>query len=431
VRSNLLRPVHVALWLYFLLLILEGVFRKWILPEWSDVIFVIRDPVVAATYVLAWRAGVFPRGLAMTAVWLLLVFSLGFAFASEAPLVVILFGLRTNYLHLPLVFVMAEALNRDDVIRFGKCFMIGAVPILALMMVQSNSPQDAWVNVGSGGRESAQLMGAMGRVRPPGPFSFIAGVVSYFALAVAFVFYGWLHRGTYSWVLLVLATAASVVAIPVSISRAVLLAIGVVAAFGLVSSVRELKRLPAYVGPIIGGFVLLAAMGESVYVQAFRERWREAYAADGTFETSILLRVLEEFFQPFRVAIEAPLLGHGIGLGTVAGARLSSGEYAFLLAESELARVVLELGPFLGFAFIAWRAWLAGLLVVKSWMHFRASGDSLSWLLTGATSLSVLSGQWGPATTLGFAIFGAGLALAALNDPEEEDEEDENGAIEA
>src|SRR5688572_4883594 len=49
------------IWLYFFLLIFEGTFRKWILPQFSDVLLVIRDPVVLAIYFMALKARVFPR----------------------------------------------------------------------------------------------------------------------------------------------------------------------------------------------------------------------------------------------------------------------------------------------------------------------------------------------------------------------------------
>ena len=46
------------IWLYFFLLIFEGTFRKWILPQFSDVLLVVRDPVVLAIYFLVIKARV-------------------------------------------------------------------------------------------------------------------------------------------------------------------------------------------------------------------------------------------------------------------------------------------------------------------------------------------------------------------------------------
>src|SRR5205807_9386764 len=52
-----------AIWVYFFLLIFEGVFRKWLLPQFSDVLLVVRDPVVLVIYMLAIKARLFPRNL--------------------------------------------------------------------------------------------------------------------------------------------------------------------------------------------------------------------------------------------------------------------------------------------------------------------------------------------------------------------------------
>src|SRR4051812_41945097 len=49
------------IWVYFWLLIFEGTFRKWILPQYSDILLVVRDPVVLAIYFTALKAKVFPR----------------------------------------------------------------------------------------------------------------------------------------------------------------------------------------------------------------------------------------------------------------------------------------------------------------------------------------------------------------------------------
>jgi hypothetical protein len=410
--------VKITLWLYFWLLLLEGVLRKWVVPEYSNIIFIIRDPLVIITYVFAWHEGVFPRRPGMVVIWLLAVLSLIFAVESNSPFVVTLFGLRTNYLHLPLIFVMAQTLDREDVRRFGRWFLLTSLPVTALMLAQFESPPGALINAGVGGAEMGQIRGALGRIRPPGPFSFISGVVSYFALVSAFVFHGWLQRRAYKWILLVPATAALAIAIPISISRSLLLAVLIVAAFGLAVSARDLRRAPAYLGPVIAAFAVATFLADTVYVRAFVVRWQESVTAGGAgFSENVTGRIFSVFTQPFDVAADAPLLGHGIGMGTVAGARLATGKYTFLLAESELARLVLELGPVLGFAFIVWRLWLALTLVMQSWRRFVATKDALGWLITGAVFLSVLSGQWGPSTQLGYAVFGAGLALAALNDP--------------
>jgi hypothetical protein len=106
---------------------------------------------------------------------------------------------------------------------------------------------------------------------------------------------------------------------------------------------------------------------------------------------------------------------------------MATGSSVFLLAEAEWPKIVLELGPLLGLGFIAYRCWLAAHVMMSGWRSLRDEGDSLSWLLGGASFLALLSGQWGPPTILGFAVFGAGLALAAAKPTESEGVGEEAG----
>ncbi len=431
---NPLKPVKAAIWLYFWLLLVEGALRKWIFPEWSDVLFVVRDPVVIVIYLLAWRGGVFPRRPALVVVWCLIALSLSFSFANATPFIVTAFGLRTNYLHLPLVFVMAQVLDRDDLLAFGRWLMICAVPIAGLMFAQFGAPRDHWLNNGAAGAVGGQIDGAMGHIRAPGPFSFISGVVSYVGLTAAFVLSGWIQERARGLLLLIVATVAITVMVPVSVSRALLLTLMAVAAFGLVAAFRDARRLPAYLAPIAVALALMAVASDSAYVATFRARWEDGLRiGGGDFNSSIVDRVVGDLLRPIEVAADAPFFGHGIGTGTVAGSRLTTGKFIF--AETESARLIEELGPVLGFAFLGWRIWLSGLIAWKSWRSLRKRGDTLPWMLTAGTILLIIFGQWGQATQLGFAVFSAGLALAAIKErtdaEDEETVEEEDSETEA
>jgi len=243
--------IKATLWVYFWLLIWEGMFRKWIFPGLSDLIFVIRDPVAIFAYLLAIRAKVFPWRPAVVVVVLMAALSLVMAIPNDNRLLVTLFGVRTDFLHLPLIFLMARVINRNDVIRYGRWFMIFSVPILLIMIKQFDAPSDSAWNVAVGGVASGQLRGAMGRIRPPGPFSFVTGPVDYFGVVAAFVFYGWLQPKVYGRLLVYVATIVTIVVIPVSISRSLLLGILIVTFFGLVVAVRDPRRIPNFLGPLV------------------------------------------------------------------------------------------------------------------------------------------------------------------------------------
>jgi hypothetical protein len=123
-------------------------------------------------------------------------------------------------------------------------------------------------------------------------------------------------------------------------------------------------------------------------------------------------RLVNTISVPGYVMQDAPLLGKGLGMGTNMAASVLVGQRGFLLAEEEWSRIVLESGVVLGWAFIALRVALTLAVLAKSITAYRL-GDSLPALIFFSTSLILLNGQWGQPTAQGFAVFCAGLALAA------------------
>src|SRR4249919_954117 len=74
-KAKALKYVRGLIWTYFILLMFEGTLRKWILPQYSDVLLIVRDPVVLAIYCLAIRARVFPRNFWMLSLAVIAILS--------------------------------------------------------------------------------------------------------------------------------------------------------------------------------------------------------------------------------------------------------------------------------------------------------------------------------------------------------------------
>ncbi len=64
-RSNAVRNIQRLLWLYIFLLVVEGALRKWIVPQLSNPLLLVRDPIALLIYALAIRAHIWPRNLFM------------------------------------------------------------------------------------------------------------------------------------------------------------------------------------------------------------------------------------------------------------------------------------------------------------------------------------------------------------------------------
>jgi hypothetical protein len=191
-----------------------------------------------------------------------------------------------------------------------------------------------------------------------------------------------------------------------------------------VAFVCALPFATAKASGLVRALLLLVLVGAGLSrVPAFREgtdvfmmRWDSAESTAGASAwTGVMNRTVSGFTNPAYFVRNAPLLGHGIGTGSNVGARLTSGQVGFLLAEEEWGKVLLELGPVLGVAFIGLRMVLVGWLGWCAWRSLRADRNALPVLLLAATALTILQGQWAPPTVLGFAVAGAGLLLGARN----------------
>lgn len=413
------RSIKLLIWLYIALLIVEGALRKWVLPSFSDPLLVIRDPVVLLIYALALRAGIFPVNRFLIVIGALAGLSTAFSvLGGHMNPIIIAYGLRINYLHLPLIWVMAEVLNRRDAERIGVGLLLTAIPMTMLMVQQFRSPMDAYINRGIGDDAVGQIFGADGRIRPPGLFAFVTGPQLFYPLCAAFFFNEVGGSKRLPWYLLVACGLSIAIALPVSISRTAMLATVVVAVAFVCALPFSSAKFSALVRPLI----LLAILGAGLSsLPVFREgmnvfmmRWDTAEGQAGAAAwTGVVNRTASGFANPAYFLSIAPFLGYGIGSGSNVAARLTTGEVGFSLAEEEWGKVILELGPLLGASFILLRIALVIWLGWLSWRSLRDDRNALPLLLWAAIALTIMQGQWAPPTVLGFAVVTAGLLLAA------------------
>jgi hypothetical protein len=375
----------------------------------------VRDPVVIAIYCLAVSNNLFPtNGLI---IWGALLATLSFVNAmvlGHGNLFVALYGVRCDFLHVPLIFIMGKVLRHKDLIALAKVAVWVAVPYTALLVAQFYQPQDAWVNRGVGGdMEGAGFAGALDRFRPPGTFSFITGPSQLYPLFTACWFALLLTRKLPVWTMIASA-AAILVTIPISISRTLFLSVAIVAITGVgamfVGGRFSIKLVIQF---FLAAAILYMLAGHSLIFQdgmeAFNTRWEDATDDQGGFQETIVDRTLNDLFGAFD-GIKG--YGAGTGFSTNVGQQLATQQTGFGGSEGEWGRLLYDNGFVLGSLLIGYRVALAGSIVFASYRAWRR-GSSLSLLFAAACFLIVLNGQWGQTTTLGSAIIGGGLALAA------------------
>lgn len=419
-----IRWIRRLIWTYFWLLLFEGALRKWVVPSLSTPLLVVRAPIVIVIYALAIQARVFPFNR-----WVLSCFLLAFAalFAGlyvlqDAPIVAV-FGFQADFLHLPLIFIIPRVFDIQDVRKVGFCTLVLCIPMAVLMAVQFKASPTALINVGAGG-DATQLSAGSGHIRPAGLFTFITGPSSFFPLAVSFLLGGIFANMKYPRWLLIASTFALIVGASVSSSRGLVSAVAVVLVCALVAgtifrsfliSGRMIMRAVSAVAALIVVGVFVSHLDVfSEGLATFSNRVQTASGGEAN-SGGFVGRITSGFTDPLELLGSTPALGSGLGLGTNAGSALiNTGRVKYMLAEGEWSRVILESGPVIGLAYLLLRA---GLLVWLGWMSIRIArqGNALPFLLLASCAPSLLQGQFGQPTELGFAVFGAGLTLAAMH----------------
>jgi hypothetical protein len=420
IKADPNRSLKQGIWLYFLLLIFEGALRKWFLPGLATPLLIIRDPIAIWLVFKCWQKGLFPASLYLTGMILIGVISIFTAvFLGHGNLLVALFGARILLFHFPLIFVIGQVFNRDDIIKIGKATLWITIPMTILIAMQFYSPQSAWVNRGVGGdMAGAGYAGAGGFMRPPATFSFTTGTGAYYGFAACFIFYFWFDIKRINKLVLLAATLAMFAAIPLSISRTVLFQTGLTAFF----TVLAVSRKPQYIGKLLiafaGGIVIFAVLSQTSFFNtalgAFTTRFTDASAYEGGVQGTFFNRFFKGLSLAFSQAADQPYFGYGIGMGTNVGSMLLSGSKTFLIAEDEWSRLTGEMGALLGVFVIFIRIGLTIKIAIASYNKL-AKDDFLPWLLLSYGALTLSQGGWAQPTYLGFSVVIGGFMLASLN----------------
>jgi O-antigen ligase/polysaccharide polymerase Wzy-like membrane protein len=342
------------------LAVYEGVFRKWLFPEFNQWIYLAKDCLLLGAYV-GFFAPRLIRGRRLfashPAAGSLAAFSVLAALELANPslpnLAVGLFGVKAYLIYVPLMYVIPAVVGDRPWSRKAWAWglALAVIPLL-VGIVQFWAPADSVLNRYAAEDELAPgvaVFGSMAKPRITGTFPYITGHTTY--LTVMFLAgLSWLvserrkrvRWGLYGVLMLVLANLL------MTGSRGPLLILGAAVVGLLVLSAglrgRQSRRVVATTCvalPLVG---LLAA---GLFPDA-----RTAFLERAGQNEDLSDRLLGIFHNPAAALREASLFGYGIGSTHQARTLLSPGEASDALppsAEGEWERIILEVGP-LGFA---------------------------------------------------------------------------------
>lgn len=422
------------LWAYFLLLIFEGALRKWFLPGLSTPLLLIRDPIAVYSLFIGWpllRKRSWYTWITPL-VWIGVSSFFVAVLLGHGSVSVALFGSRIFLLHLPLIFLFPIVFNRNDVLKFCITLLFLSIPMTFLLILQSNSPDTHFLNIGPGGQASAAFDGALGRSRPPGTFSFITGVVSFYSLALASqIILLYERKPTPREILLYILSGSSIIfALPVSISRSLLAAYLIILFFSILSLLLSrtsiTSLLASAIAIFISFYIALSIPFFHVASEAFLARWDSAGLASGSNREKvgdfsvgvdqIKGRILPGVTTPLSHLDNIPFFGYGVGLGSNFGAQKLGYKTGFVLGEGTWEITIGELGFIMGLSFLLWRL-LISISIFNLSCKSSLMKNKAPLIIFGSVVFPLLLGGVSQPSELGFLVFASGLSLAAMESP--------------
>lgn len=426
-RRLLVNLVFVIYWL----VIFEGAIRKWLLPNFSSLIYFIEDPFILLTYFLSLKFGIFPKRNALTifsfAVFItfIVLVVMQTLFLQTHPLVTA-FGMRTYFWCIPLALLIGELFRGEDLARLVRETLLVSIPLALLVIVQFKSPPNAWVNKYLVPDYEPVLVGEV--VRTCGTFSYITGQEIFVASLLTMLLTYWLlprSQRPLNLGLGLLATLAIVTSFLLNGSRGILLfatltVLSAIAYLGLVVRQNGLGRSFRSLAIIS----LLPLCTIALMITAFPLAWTgqsERLTGGESLQTELPSRILLPFTtMSLKVLGSTPLLGFGIGMGTAGGAAIAilGGERGMILNENEWPRIIEEGGVF-GLLYLSYRLFLTGWLFAGAVKSTRLSTNPMPILLFSFSGVMMatqaLTGG-GVVTLLGWLFAGFNLAANRLGE---------------
>jgi len=416
-RRTMVRLIFLIYWLA----IFEGLLRKYAFPEANRLIFFVKDPFVVLLYCFAvknrlypLRSHLFSAALGFIAISAPLVLVQWMLSPADFNLMIAIYGWRNYFLYIPLAFFVGKYVTLADIHVLARRTLLVAIAIAPLIYFQFMAPADAPINQGFGRDPDAVFLSMLtvdgGFTRPSGTFTSPVGEACFLGTCTAMLLGTWMlpasRRPLHGWKLWA-ATAAILSSLALSGSRGTMILCGLIwctsVIAALISGDRRfaLQRLAMPILLLLVGFTV-APLVFPVAVAAFKSRWQSAGDVESEgfgYNAGIVGRLIYQFGAFTSLIPTTPPVGYQLGIAGNAATMLSANDRVQpadqLVAsslETEWGRNIVELGPLLGLAYIAFRLCLIGRIVKSALAVSRRSRDPLPVLLCAFATMTLFQG---------------------------------------
>lgn len=326
-----------AFWIYLFLIFIEGSMRKWFMPGLSSVWMICREPIVIWTVLSLMGSQYLRSTIAKAFMFIGIIMFLATMTMGHQNFGVAFFGFRIWFFHIPYIFIIADKLNREDLINICRFLIIAFIPMTLLYVAQWASPPSSWLNASIGGftgKEGSEF--AYGATRPTGTFGH--GIASsYYNPVVVSLFLTALFSPFYKKVFIVMKRGYSLLIIAVllclitSVSRSTIIQSAITALF--IAFILSLYGNHKYIKRLIVGFIVIfisfnviskISIGGKGLLDPITNRFEAAAEVEGGSSGILETRVLEpyRFWNDKGKTLNPPVFGYGIGAGSNFGTQV-------------------------------------------------------------------------------------------------------------
>ena len=174
-----------SMYFFFVWLLVEGAFRKWLLPSLATLLIFVKYAVVIGPFMLCWLKNKASFSYPFVPIvffyffWGLIEF---FNWSATSDLRIFLVGLMIHYAFITLIVTVPALLNtKEKVLNFFRWCAFLSIPILLLGVYQYSLPPNHYLNKYVGD-SSNFVAGYMGKVRIISTFSYIAPFGQYLVI---------------------------------------------------------------------------------------------------------------------------------------------------------------------------------------------------------------------------------------------------------
>jgi hypothetical protein len=383
----------------FLLLVLEGALRKWVLPQASEMIYFLKDIILLGAYFNFYGFSSSDRKFftKLSTINILIYMAVGWCIfqvfnPSLGSPFVGLFGLRGYLIYLPLIWMVPSLFqSEEELYKFLRSHLLLTIPVGIIGIIQFFSPATSFINAYANDKAQAVVtFGVTSAVRITGTFPYISGYGVYLIVCFGLLIFMLSVHQSRGWQMItfvelfLVCVNSFMTGSRGTIFSEVLFLVAYLGAKGLTKPASTLRLVGKLIVP-----VLAIAIAASIWLRpAINAFWLRVTANRDVSE-----RISMSFTEPLSFIELKELDGYGTGATHQAAPTLRNvldlppGEAIGVPYEGEMGRVALELGP-IGFLF--WYGLRVSILIMLACTFWRLKNSFLRQLALAAFLIQVI-----------------------------------------